>query len=144
MDTDFPREFYDNATLQRIAQVIRVSPGRVVDGVDFTLGAAVAGFPYLQDLALPVNTPDPVGPYRVQARVRDDGGVASTELIYRVDAGPFQTLPLGRGSGDLFFVDIPGQPQGSVVGISATGLGMERATRRLSLRRGFPCCGSRC
>ncbi len=115
LDTDFPREFYDNATLQRIAQVIRVSPGRVVDGVDFTLGAAVAGFPYLQDLALPVNTPDPVGPYRVQARVRDDGGVASTELIYRVDAGPFQTLPLGRGSGDLFFVDIPGQPQGSVV-----------------------------
>ena len=73
LDTDFPREFYDNTTLQHTAQVIRVNPGREVDGIDFTLGPAVAGFPYLEDLALPVNTPDPLGPYRVQARIRDDG-----------------------------------------------------------------------
>ncbi len=115
LDTDFPREFYDNATLQNMGQVIRVNAGRVVSDIDFALGTAVPGSPFMQELDLPVNTPDASGPYRVGLRITDDVGVTSTELAYRVNRGPFQRVSLQAGSGDFFFADIPGQSQGAVV-----------------------------
>ncbi len=115
LDTDFSREFYDNATLQNAGQVIGVNAGRVVSGIDFALGTAVPGSPFMQGLDLPVNTPDASGPYRVGLRITDDVGVTSTELAYRINDGPFQRVSLQAGSGDFFFADIPGQSQGAVV-----------------------------
>ena len=64
---------------------------------------------------LPVNTPDPEGPYRVQARITDDDGVNAAVLTYRIGGGDFQTVALRRESGDLFVADIPGQVRGTAV-----------------------------
>ena len=115
LDTDFSREFFDNVARQELSQVIQVHAGRVVEGIDFTLGAAAAGAPYFERAELPVNTPDATGPYRIEVRIGDDVGVVEAELSYQVNGGESRTLPLQRSEGDLFFADIPGQESGAIV-----------------------------
>ncbi len=115
LDTDFSREFYDNVARQDLGQIIQVNAGRIVEGIDFTLGTAVAGSPFFESAELPVNTPDTSGPYRLQVHIGDDIGVTEAEISYQVDAGVVNRLALQRDRGDLFFVDIPGQAAGAII-----------------------------
>ncbi|MCZ6632112.1 MAG: beta-propeller fold lactonase family protein [bacterium] len=113
-DRDFELEYFDNASLKQAAQIVRVDAGRVANKIDFVLGTAIIGAPFIQSPELPVNTPDPTGPYPVRARISDDKGVTSAELVYRINGGRLQTLPMGR-EGAFYAVQIPGQAVGSVV-----------------------------
>lgn len=114
VDTKFPQEFYDNVAMQKVAQTIRVNAGRVVDDVDFTLGMAIPGSPFIRDPLLPVNTPSD-GPYRIQARITDDDGLVSIQLEYRINHGDLKTTNFERENGDIFIGSLPGQDPGSVI-----------------------------
>ncbi|MDA0748771.1 MAG: beta-propeller fold lactonase family protein, partial [bacterium] len=115
LNTDFPREFYNNASVQSVAQAIRVSAGGRATGIDFVLGRTVPGFPAIEDLVFPNNTPDPVGPYRFQARVTDNGVVSAVDLLYRINSGSVQTLSMRPMSGNLYVVDLGGFARGTAV-----------------------------
>lgn len=99
LDTDFFRELYDNATLKNMGQVIRVNAGLAVSDIDFALGTAVPGSPFMQELNLPANTLGASGPYRMGLRITEDVGVTSTELAYRINRGPFQRVSLQPAEG---------------------------------------------
>jgi hypothetical protein len=111
--TGFEREYYDNKALPSLADVIGVGAGRSVRGIDFVLGTAIPGYPLIEGVAYPANTPDPVGPYVVEAYISDDGGVSSAELLYQVNGGPVRRLPFTRKLGSLYAAEIPGQPPGT-------------------------------
>ena len=114
-DSNFDREFYDNASGQQVAQTIRVDAGQVTAGIDFMLGSGIFGAPTFASPALPVNTPDERGPYDIAIRIEDNVAVVDAELVYRVNEGGLETLRLERGGGDIFTTGIPGQKSGSVI-----------------------------
>ncbi len=114
-ETDFEREYFDNKALADAATAIRVGAGRSVRGIDFVLGTAIPGHPLIEGVVSPANTPDPVGPYTVEASISDDGGVPSAELVYQVDGGPVRSLPFERKLGSVHAAAIPGQPPGAVL-----------------------------
>jgi len=115
LDTDFPVEYYDNASVARVARVVGVSEGREAKGVHFVLGTAVPGFPVVEAPDFPPNTPDTEGPYRIAARIRDEDGIASVDVIYTVNGGPEQILGMTRAPLDAYYAELAGLPAGSVV-----------------------------
>jgi YVTN family beta-propeller protein len=114
-DTGFPLEFYDNASIRSGAISIRIRTGGAVGNVDFVLGTALPGFPYIENPVLPSNTPDVEGPYIVQAKIADETGGITGDLIYRVNGGPPLTLQLVHAGDGIFSAEIPGQKRRSVV-----------------------------
>ena len=114
-ETGFPSEFYSNAPIQDAAVVLSLGAGRVLNDIDFALGTAVPGSPFISDLDLPVNTPDASGPYRVQARIQDDEEVASAQVLYQVNGAPTRTLEMQVSGGSTYAALIPGQPIGSTI-----------------------------
>jgi hypothetical protein len=69
---------------------------------------------------------DGTGPYAVRAIVQDDmtsdrgAFFTETELVYTVDGGAEQTVPLSWMGHDLYRAEIPGQPSGSTIAYRAT------------------------
>jgi YVTN family beta-propeller protein len=114
-EAGFPAEFYDNTSVRSAAVSIRLRTGGAVGGVDFVLGTALPGFPYIENLVWPSNTPDVEGPYRVEARISDDSGAVAGELVYRVNGGSFFTVPLQQRVLGVYSAEIPGQERGTVV-----------------------------
>jgi YVTN family beta-propeller protein len=114
-DTDYDKEYYDNSPLQNNAQTIRIEAGRTVANIDFALGPAAPGAPFIQNPNFPANTPNPNGPYRFSAKVTDDKGVSFVQLHYSINGGQVQVRQMNRKSADIFEAEILGQRQGSVV-----------------------------
>ena len=90
-DTSFPVEFYDNADRDIFANILVVEAGTAVGGVNFTTGFAPPGFPRVFPVLAPVNTPDIVGPYVVQARVVD---ASEVHLVLRRDDERIPMVPV--------------------------------------------------
>lgn len=114
-DRDFDKEYYDNSSLQKNAQTIRIETGRTVANIDFALGPAAPGSPFIQTPNFPANTPNPNGPYRFSAKVMDDKGVSFVQLHYRINGGQIQVKQMTRKDADIFESEISGQRQGSVI-----------------------------
>tara|TARA_Y100000588_G_C14256520_1_gene925731 strand:+ start:69 stop:2573 length:2505 start_codon:yes stop_codon:yes gene_type:complete len=114
-DTGFPKEYYDNASVQSGAISIRIRTGGAVGNVDFVLGTALPGFPYIENPVLPSNTPDADGPYIVRAKITDETGSVSGDLVYTVNGGQAQTVELVMMGNGVFSAQIPGQKRGSIV-----------------------------
>jgi len=108
-------EFYNNTSIQTAAQLIRVSAGQTVANIDFAIGLAVPGSPFIQEPNFPANTPDPNGPYRFSARIVDDVEVTGVELQYRINSGSLKVIPMRLLGNNVFSVELPGQRQGSVI-----------------------------
>jgi len=115
LDIGFESEYYDNVTLPGLAHALRVTAGRVVEGISFVLGLVVPGHPEIRDPVLPANTPDADGPYRVEALISDDQGILSAEVQYQTDASPPVTVPMQHAGGNRYAAGIPGQDPGSGV-----------------------------
>ena len=114
-DRTLLREFYNNVVIQDEAEPVLVRAGVAASGIYFTLGTAVPEFPTIQEPVLPVNTPDTAGPYRVAARIRDEGGLAATEVVYEVNGGAPLVVPMQPEAGGVFAGAVPGFPSGTVV-----------------------------
>ena len=116
LESGFPKEFYDNASTVDAARLVRVDAGRVAAGIDFTVGLAIPGFPFLVERSLPINTPDARGPYLVQMEVTDDDGIATAVVEYRTGgSGSFVSSPLQPIGGDVWEGYIVGQTPGITV-----------------------------
>ncbi|MDA0710030.1 MAG: beta-propeller fold lactonase family protein [bacterium] len=109
------REYFDNASVQTAAKVIRVSVGQTQAGIDFAIGLAIPGSPYIQEANFPANTPDPKGPYRFSARITDNLGVTGVDLRYRINGGSTQLASMRASANDVYAAEISGQRPGSVV-----------------------------
>jgi len=86
-------------------------------GIVDAWGAATWFGPVIDHQLLP-DTEDETGPYTATAVVTDRVGVdaASIQLVYRVNGGGWNTLPLlAAGPADTYSADIPGQPATSLV-----------------------------
>ncbi|MSS72398.1 MAG: matrixin family metalloprotease [Candidatus Latescibacteria bacterium] len=114
-NTDFPPEFYDNISDPSQAEPLRVQAGQEIPGIHFFTGLFIPGFPAIQNLVLPANTPDPAGPYAVQAVVSDDRGLSKVTLFYRVGAGSYAALTMRSGLSGSYAADIPGQGRGTSI-----------------------------
>jgi len=114
-ERSFVREFYDNQVEQRDSRTFQVQPGRQILDIDFVLGLTRFDLPIITNPVLPVNTPDEQGPYRVSAQIRDDQGIVSADLKYRINGGTFRSRSLIHQGDDLYAVDLSGQLQGTVV-----------------------------
>ncbi len=114
-DADFEAEYYNNASSQNNARVVRVEAGQTVANIDFALGPFAPGAPFIQQTSFPANTPDPNGPYRFSAHITDDQGVASVLLQYRLNGGTLQTRVMTRTGVDVYATELSGQRQGSVI-----------------------------
>lgn len=113
---DVPKmEFYNNASIQTAAQTVRVIGGQTLANIDFAIGLAVPGSPFIDRPNLPANTPDPKGPYRFSARVTDNVGVVGVDLHYRINSGSLQVVTMRSLAGNIYSADIVGQRPGSVV-----------------------------
>ena len=133
-DSDFDREYYENSPLQTNAQIVRIDVGQTIANIDFALGPAAPGSPFIQSPKFPANTPDPNGPYRFSAKVTDDNGVASVQFHNRVNGGAILIVEMNRRGTDSFTSEIAGQRQGSVVEyrlIARDGEGSARQLRPL-------------
>jgi YVTN family beta-propeller protein len=108
-------EFYSNASIQTAAEVIRVVGDQTITNVDFAIGLAVPGSPFIQNPNLPANTPDPNGPYRFSARVTDNVAVVGVDLQYRINSGNSQVVSMRLSAGDVYSAEISGQRPGSVI-----------------------------
>jgi YVTN family beta-propeller protein len=108
-------EFFDNASVQTFARVVRVEGGQIFPGVDFAIGLAIPGSPFIQDANLPASTPDPNGPYRFTARVTDNVSVVGVNLQYRINGGSSQVVPMRPSAGDIYSAEISGHRPGSVI-----------------------------
>ncbi len=116
LEQGFPKEFYDNVTTRDASRLVRVDAGRVAAGIDFSVGLAIPGFPFIVEVSLPRNTPDVLGPYLVQMKVTDEDGITSAEVEYRVgESGSFLSNTLRSVGGDVWEGHIPGQSPGVVV-----------------------------
>ena len=113
---DVPQiEFYNNASIQTGAQILRVVGGQTLANIDFAIGLAVPGSPFIDMANLPANTPDPNGPYRFSARVTDNVGVVGVDLHYRVNSGNLQVLAMRSLVGGIYSAELSGQRPGSVI-----------------------------
>lgn len=108
-------EFYNNASIQTSAQVIQVVGGQTLANIDFAIGLAVPGSPFIQDPKFPANTPDPNGPYQFSARVTDNVGVTGVELHYRVNSGSLQVASMRLDANGEYAAALSGQRPGSVI-----------------------------
>ncbi len=108
-------EFYNNVSIQTAAQVVRVEGGQTQTQIDFAIGLAIPGSPFISDLNLPANTPDPNGPYRFSSRVTDNKGVTGVDLHYRVNSGSLRVLAMRASVDDVYTAEISGQRPGSVI-----------------------------
>ncbi len=110
--TDFPLEFFANTSFFSLAQPIELNADQSINTIDFTTGFTVPGFPTIMPIFLLANTPDPHGPYIVQATIKD---AIKTELLYRT---PPQQVPykvhMEQKNGS-YQAAISGQPVGSQV-----------------------------
>ena len=61
------------------------------------------------------STEDETGPYAVSSTITDLSALTAVALHYRVNGGALLDLPMVPQGGDLYAVDIPGQPQTSYV-----------------------------
>ena len=108
---NFPEEFYDNIRQAALAQVVDVEAGRFVGRIDFTSGFSRPGFPLLEPVVVPNNTPDDRGPYIV--RVKTEDAVAGT-LVYCSSTGlDTVRLALEETAPNQYRAQIPGQPVGT-------------------------------
>ena len=109
--TGFSPEYFDNVADPNLARDISLTTGQRLTGIDFTTGFARPGFPLVQDVFGPANTPDTEGPYVVSVRASD---VARIWLRYRPqqDALPVR-IPMQPTVSGLFVAHIPGQPAGA-------------------------------
>ena len=114
-DTNFTAKFYDNAPDRTQASALRVQAGQDVSGISFSTGPITSGFPVIQNPVLPANTPDPAGPYTVQATVSDDKGLSKVTLFYRTGAGSYVALAMRSGLSGSYAADIPGQSRGTTI-----------------------------
>ena len=105
-DANFKKKYYNNA------QIILVEAGGETVGIDFVLGSEA---PTISNSVLPANTPDQIGPYQISAQIQDNEGVIAADLVYRIDGGTLQTLPLGLAEDHLYVGGIPGQKTGRVI-----------------------------
>jgi hypothetical protein len=71
----------------------------------------------------------------ITAKAADPDGVASMQLFYSVNNGPFQTTTMGIGTGGLYQATLPGQPAATVVQFYV------RATDTLGASATFPAAG---
>jgi len=71
----------------------------------------IAG-PAITDVTPGFGTPDSVGPYPIQATVRDYSSVAWVKLIYRLNQGGWIELPM-TGSLNVYNASLAGMPPGS-------------------------------
>lgn len=126
IDTDFPLEFYDNVVLSSLAVLVDIEAGQQTSGVDFSTGfELVTGS--IVPLAIPNNTPDSVGPYRVRVMV---AGAQEMALTYRVEGttGDLaeRTVPMQPAHDEsAYIVDIPGQSIDSRVHYRISGTSAE-------------------
>lgn len=109
--TGFPAEYFDNVADPNLARTLSLTTGQRLSGFDFTTGFARPGFPLVQEVFGPANTPDTQGPYTVTVQATD---VASIYLRYRPgqDALPVR-IPMQPTVSGLFAARIPGQPAGT-------------------------------
>lgn len=103
----FPREFYDNSRAENLAQLVNIEAGQTLDSIDFTTGFIRPGFPSIELLALPSNTPDTSGPYTIRAQAIN---VNDIWLHYRRSDEQSQRIAMQPVGEDLFTAPIPGQP----------------------------------
>lgn len=75
--------------------------------LDFSL--TDLGSPAISDVTERRSTEDEVGPYPTEATVTDFSALSMVELVYHVNGGPWITVAMAPGGGDLFAADIPGQ-----------------------------------
>ncbi|MDH4036011.1 MAG: S8 family serine peptidase [Candidatus Krumholzibacteria bacterium] len=70
--------------------------------------------PSFSNVVVPASTFDTAGPYVVSADVRDlFSGLASVDMYYSLDGGPFVQVPMTPGTGDQWSASIGGQAQGT-------------------------------
>jgi YVTN family beta-propeller protein len=109
--TGFPQEYYDNAERADFASLLSVAAGQTLSDIDFATGFVRPGFPFLNPLELPANTPDARGPYPVRLQA-----VNATQvwLRFRRDgAGAIQRVALQAQGNGLFAGQVPGQARGT-------------------------------
>lgn len=107
----FPAEYYDNIAEADWATLVPLRSGQRLEGVDFTTGLVLTGYPYLIPETLPGNTPDAKGPYAVRIRSQ---GAERVELVYRVGAGgPVRSVAMKSLGQGLYSGSIPGQAAGT-------------------------------
>lgn len=111
LPTGFSAEYYDNTTQPGWAQLIEVSSGQRLEGVDFSTGLILAGHPTLDPVVLPGTTPDAQGPYAVRVRSQ---GAERVSLSYSSPPGsqPRTVAMKALGQG-LYSASIPGQAIGT-------------------------------
>mgnify|MGYP005627965773 FL=1 len=109
--TDFPAEYYDNASSTDLARLLVLSAGEQMDGIDFTAGFATPGYPSFEAISLLPNTPDPKGPYLVQAQVAD---AVQVWLNFRTESDRVPSrIPMEPAESGRFTAHIPGHPEGA-------------------------------
>ncbi len=83
----------------------------IVSGEVFTLNFSLAdiGGPAISEVTEHRSTEDEAGPYPTEATVTDFSALSAVDLTYRVNGGPWNTLPMSSAGGDLYAIDIPGQ-----------------------------------
>jgi len=111
--TDFPAEYFDNASSTDLARQLALSAGELVDGIDFTTGLANPGYPSFEAISLLPNTPDPLGPYVVQVQVAD---AVQVWLSFRTESDRVPSrIPMESAESNRFVAHIPGHPEGTRV-----------------------------
>ena len=70
--------------------------------------------PYFADTTDWADASEP-GPFLVESTVTDTGSIEAVLLRYRVDGGPWTSVPMSAGEGDLYQALIPAQPLNSTI-----------------------------
>lgn len=83
-------------------------------GADGYLVAAVAA-PVILDVAHSPASPTSSQPVQVTASITDDGTVASARVLYQVDGGSVQQVPMAAGVPPAWSGTLPSQPDGAQV-----------------------------
>ena len=113
--TGFPVEYYDNASQSPLAVPVDVQAGEQTSGIDFTTGFEAGTGISIVPLAIPNNTPDSDGPYRVQVRATEAQRVSLTYRLEEAGGGVQGSLAMRPLTASTYSVDIPGQQIGSRV-----------------------------
>jgi YVTN family beta-propeller protein len=107
----FAPEYYDNTPRPDVARRLALQVGLTLSGIDFLTGLRRPGFPFIDPLFLPNNTPDPTGPYQLRLQVQDAERLV---LRYRTESTALpRDLPMAQSTPGEYRAGMPGQSPGT-------------------------------
>jgi len=82
---------------------------------DLDVALTDIGAPEISEVQYPHSVQNPDNPLIIEATITDFSALATTECLWRVDGGEFNSAPLTLVEGNRYQASLPGQPIGALV-----------------------------